>query len=751
MLLTEEKTVLIIGLGLIGGSVATGLRDNMPALQLLAADSDHQQLELASSRGVVQATSTDAAELVSRADLILVAVPPLSIASVLQQIYKNMKPTAVVTDVASVKGPVVEAARAALAERVNRFVPGHPIAGSEKSGFAAADGRLFEGRNVLVTPMAESDPDAVAMVNSLWRVLGARVLGMSVARHDQVLAATSHLPHLLSYALVDVLVKNQQNDDIFRYAAGGFADFSRLASSDPTMWADIFISNAAATTRVLDDYIKHLNLLRDALETQDHRLLRETFVSAKSVRDRFVRKYSGAMKSEQQVEMKQIDYHAAPGGSIQGVFRVPGDKSISHRAIIFGSLAEGVTRVSGFLEGEDALNTLTAFRDMGVTIVGPEDGMLSIYGVGMHGLQAPGRPLYMGNSGTAMRLLAGLLAAQAFSSELTGDSSLSSRPMRRIADPLASMGATIQTAGGGTPPLRITGSPLQGIRYRMPMASAQVKSCLLLAAMYADGETCISQPAVCRDHTERMLQGFGYPLNENREAGEVCLRGGGTLHATAIDIPGDISSAAFFLVAAAITPGSRLTLEHVGVNPTRTGIIDLLRLMGADISSVNSREVGGEPVADLQVTYAPLRGIDIPQDLIPLAIDEFPALFIAAACAEGTTRLRGAGELRVKESDRLQSMAEGLAVLDVQHELHADGIDITGGELGGGSVDSHGDHRIAMAFTVASLRSTQPIVIRDCGNVATSFPGFIELARDAGIQVQRIDHGAGAETGSRGE
>ena len=735
MSIPGDTTILIVGLGLIGGSLARGLHSRQPNLRLLALDGDQVQLDLARADGVIQQGSTEAEDVVPQSDLVVIAVPTLAVPTVFEQIRKYLKPESVLTDVASVKRSVVMAAIEKLGDLARYYVPGHPIAGSEKSGFKAADGDLFVNRKVIITPGEVTDTAAVHLVHGMWRLLGGKVLGMSVDRHDQVLAATSHLPHLLSYALVDVLIKNQQSEEMFRYAAGGFADFSRLASSDPTMWADIFTANADATTEILDEFIGNLNRLRDALIRKDYQLLHETFETAKSTRDTFIRKLTTTMQSEPQDTKKEIDYRITPGGQLTGRFRVPGDKSISHRAVIFGSLAEGVTRVTGFLEGEDALNTLDAFRELGVTVVGPEQGEMTIYGVGMHGLQAPRKPLYMGNSGTAMRLLAGLLSAQKFSSELTGDESLSTRPMKRIADPLCLMKARIETTAAGTPPLKIKGAQLQAIDYELPMASAQVKSCLLLAAMYADGQTTIQQPAVCRDHTERMLQGFGYPIEQDRQGGMVRLVGGHSLKATAIDIPGDISSAAFFLVGASIASGSKLRLEHIGINPTRTGIIELLQLMGANIELQNSREVGGEPVADLLISHAKLKGIDIPEKLIPLAIDEFPALFVAAACAEGTTRLRGAEELRVKESDRLQAMADGLGVLGIENQLYDDGIDITGGQMGGGEIESHGDHRIAMAFAMAGLCSRAPIVIRDCANVATSFPGFVELAGAAGLQL----------------
>ena len=426
-------------------------------------------------------------------------------------------------------------------------------------------------------------------------------------------------------------------------------------------------------------------------------------------------------------------YICSPGAAIGGDIRVPGDKSISHRSVILASIAEGRSRVSGFLQGEDSLNTMHAFRQMGVNI--DRDGdRLEIDGVGLHGLRAPAGDLQMGNSGTAMRLLLGLLAGQSFDACLVGDSSLSSRPMARVIEPLEAMGAVIDAAEGGTAPLCVRGGQsLTAIDYVMPVASAQVKSCLLLAGLYARGETVVHEPAPTRDHSERMLRGFGCEV-DSRD-GEIRLAGGQALSACDIDVPADISSSAFFMVAASIAAGSQIRLRHVGINPTRTGVIDILRLMGADIELDNPREVGGEPVADIRVRAARLRGIDIPRQLVPLAIDEFPVLFVAAACADGITRLSGAEELRVKESDRIQVMADGLQTLGITCEAQADGIVIEGGSIGGGEVDSHGDHRIAMAFSVASLAAQDPITIADCDNVNTSFPGFVALARKVGIRI----------------
>lgn len=434
-----------------------------------------------------------------------------------------------------------------------------------------------------------------------------------------------------------------------------------------------------------------------------------------------------------------VTYVVTPGGALQGNIRVPGDKSISHRSIMLGALGDGVTEVEGFLEGEDSLATLRAFQAMGVSIERPGPGRVIIHGVGLHGLQAPEGPIYLGNSGTSMRLLAGILAAQPFDTILEGDASLMQRPMKRVTAPLGQMGAQIHTAGTGTPPLKIHGGrALQGIHYEMPVASAQVKSALLLAGLYAEGETCVTEPAPTRDHTERMLEAFAWPVQ--RKGGRICVQGGGRLRATRLRVPADISSAAFFMVGAALVPGSEVVLEEVGVNPTRIGIINILRLMGADIQLLNERLAGGEPVADIRVRGGELKGIRIPEADVPLAIDEFPAIFIAAACARGTTVLTGAEELRVKESDRIQVMADGLQALGIDARPTTDGMVIEGGAFRGGAVDSHGDHRIAMAFTMAALRASGEIRILDCANVATSFPGFDTLVCQAGIDL-RVDSG----------
>jgi len=415
-----------------------------------------------------------------------------------------------------------------------------------------------------------------------------------------------------------------------------------------------------------------------------------------------------------------------PAASVRGEIAVPGDKSISHRSIMLGAIANGVTTVRGFLRGEDNMSTMHAFRAMGVDI--NDDGeTIRITGRGLHGLQEPGDVLDCGNSGTTIRLITGLLSGQSFFSVVTGDQYLRKRPMKRVVEPLSRMGARIAGRNGGTlAPLAITGGGLKGIDYHSPVSSAQIKSSLMLAGLYAEGETTVTEPSLSRDHSERMFRYFGASLKVNPNG--VTVRGGVELTAQDVTVPGDISSAAFFLVAALITPNSELLIKNVGVNPSRTGVIDILKAMGGDIQLIDERDVSGEPVADLLVRSSRLKGIAISGSVVPRAIDEFPAICIAAARAEGVTTVRDAKELRVKETDRITAMAVNLGKVGITVTECEDGMDITGSDrLLGGTVDSSGDHRIAMSMSVAALVATGPITVTDIGCVATSFPTFFPL------------------------
>ena len=435
-----------------------------------------------------------------------------------------------------------------------------------------------------------------------------------------------------------------------------------------------------------------------------------------------------------------------PAQKVSGDIIVPGDKSVSHRSIMFGSLADGVTHISGFLPGQDCLATMNAFKAMGIKIEGPDNNNnVVVHGKGSHGLSTPKIELNVGNSGTSIRLLSGILAGQKFPSIMKGDASLNKRPMRRVVDPLKLMAANIKASFRGTPPVICPGladqQKLTAIDYTLPMASAQVKSCILLAGMYADGITTVIEPGITRDHTERMLTAYGYPvtvehnIDGDSDKTKVSIEGGHQLTACDIQVPGDISSATFFMVAGLIAESGEITIRNVGINPTRIGAINILQQMNGDLKVINERMAGGEPVADIVVKASKLVGININEKDVPLAIDEFPAIFVAAACANGVTCLRNAEELRVKESDRIQAMADGLTILGIDCTVYDDGIDIVGGQLTAGTVESFDDHRIAMSFAIASLRSQGEINILECDNVATSFPNFIELANQVGLSI----------------
>ncbi len=724
------ERLCIIGVGLIGGSIARAARHYGLSKSIVGYGrlEDVPNLEAAKHLGVIDDYYLQIESALEGIDCLIIATPVAAVESIFALLKPYWSQQIIYTDVGSTKLSVIKAAEHVFGKVPDNFIPAHPIAGAEQSGVEASFYDLFLNRRLIITPLKNTQTNSIRKIQNFWELCGSVVSMMDVNRHDAVLAATSHLPHILAFALVDMLGHKDEQSEIFKYAAGGFRDFTRIASSDPAMWRDICIANKSEIIPLIQQTRMQLDKIECLLENDKDQQLLEIFAYANTARQRFLNQFEGNMS-------KSITFQVQPGGRLQGEARVPGDKSMSHRSIMLGSLADGITHVKGFLEAEDALATLQAFRDMGVEIEGPVDGCLTIHGVGKQGLKAPKKELYLGNSGTSMRLLSGLLAGQSFNTVLTGDKSLSGRPMKRVTEPLAAMGADIKTTEKGTAPLYITGQAgrLKGIDYVMPMASAQVKSCLLLAGMYAEGETSVTEPAPTRDHTERMLSGFSYPVRQ--EGSKVTISANGYLTAADIDVPSDISSAAFFLVGASIAPGSDLLLKHVGINPTRTGVIDILRLMGANIEVLNQRVVGGEPVADLHVVYSPLKGIDIPEELVPLAIDEFPVLFVAAACASGQTRLSGAEELRVKESDRIQVMADGLQILGVDAQPTADGMVIQGGLIGGGVVSSHGDHRIAMSFSIAGLRAHAPITVLDCENVNTSFPEFKDLVKRLGLAL----------------
>lgn len=728
--------LVVIGLGLIGGSLASAARLRGLCTAVLGIARNESTCARAVELGVVDQAYTRlsdiAAQLVS-GDIIFIAVPTLSVRQVLRDIRGCVSPDVTITDGASVKGSVLADIKHVFGGVPSQLVLGHPIAGSERSGVEAANPTLYEQHRVILTPTPETGGIHLQRVADLWRQVGAEVLQMGVAEHDEILAATSHLPHAIAYSLVDTLAHDSQNENIFRYAAGGFRDFTRIASSDATMWRDIMLANRQSVLKAMDLFVANLGRLRSAVERGDGAELLGIFTRAKAARDHFTVMLEKRRYTSSPINLP-CDLTLSADGPLSGTLRLPGDHSISHRALIIGALSEGITEISGFLESEDTLATLQALRDMNVVIAGPSSGVVQVHGVGLRGLKAPIGPIYLGSSATSLRLLAGLLAAQTFDSELIGDDSLSQYSMQPIVDPLRQMGAIVQTGPLAAAPLKIIGGQtLNGIQYTTPKASAQVKSCLLLAGLYSNGNTTVTESRTTRDHTERMLQGFGYPVQVKDRS--VIIASGGCLQGQSIAVPADISLAMGFIVAASIVSGSDILLTHVGTNPSRVGGIEILKKMGANIQLLNERRVSGEPVADIQVQSARLNGIEISGDMLGRAMDELPVLLVAAACADGETRVFGVDDLGHRAAARMDGMLAGLQKLGVQSRKLAGGLCVAGGMLSEGEIDCDGDSRLAVAFAVAGLRAAGPVVVRGCGGLDQVFPGFANLARQVGIGV----------------
>lgn len=756
----------VIGLGLMGGSVTKAfLNKRDKDDKIYAIDTSPVARELAMRAGVDGAYASINAWHSARPsafdDLVIVIATPMRASFVvlteLGLILKDNR-NIVITDMAGAKAQMLVYARQALGGLAKYFVGAHPLIATDKSGFSDASAELLQGQKVLICPDPLTTPKTLLNAMDFWRKLGMYCVKMGALTHDQTLAKTSHLPHLLSFCLMHQLEVDDGN-----YAAAALGDFSRGAGSSALLWHDVFLDNHAAIIASIDEYIEKLNHVKRLLQNEqsgqllqwlkyanrtqagiNEALARTPAPDVVDVPEPLALSDFEVQEAEQDFSLLDSEleemavFHILPARQIEGKIRVSGDKSISHRAVMLGALAHGTTTIGGILMSEDVSATINAFNQMGVNTT-LEGERLSIDGVGLHGLNAPDEPLNLGNSGTAMRLLMGILSAQRFESVLCGDKSLSARPMGRVHEPLMFMGAKINLTGD-TAPIHIDGTALRAIEYRLPMPSAQIKSAILLAGLYARGRTIIHEPKPSRNHTELMLRSFGYEVERDKKT--ISLSGGGDLKACHIDVPADISSAAFFMVAAAISEKGKIVLTDVGINPTRTGILQILQMMGANIKLNNKRDMGHEMVADVTVQASHLQGITVPPNLVSLAIDEFPIIFIAAACATGTTTITGASELRVKECDRISVMADGLTKLGVNCQVLDDGIIIQGlgerGQFNGAMLDSGHDHRVAMSFAVASLRASAPIVVLNAQTVTTSFPDFERIANRVGMNIRCV-------------
>jgi len=711
------RRIAIVGVGLIGGSLALALRRAGLVEEVVGIGRSQANLDVALARGIVDRAGTDPS-LVAGCELVLLATPGAALAPMARAIAPHLDARTIVSDAGSVKASVVAACTAALDGRA-RFVGAHPIAGTEDSGAAAADPDLFRGARCVLTPVAGTDAGALGRVAALWQAVGMDVVQMSPEQHDQLLALTSHVPHLLAFALTGAAevarTSGSTAADPFAFAGPSFQSATRVASSSPEMWRDILLANRDAVGRALGGVRAALDELAGALVAGDGERIVRLIATARAAK----------LHAKQEADVRAVaaEVRIPPAaGPLRGAIEVPGDKSIAHRALLFGGLAHGTTVIRGVGHGQDNGSTIHVLRALGVGIV-REGGEVRVTGRGFEGLRAPSAALDCGNSGTTMRLLTGILAARPFQATLDGDESLRKRPMRRIVEPLARMGARIDTSDG-CPPVTVHGGALHAAEFQLAVASAQVKTALVLAGLQTNGRTVVEEPAASRDHTERLLPAFGATIERPRP-NVVAVTGPQSLQACTVDVPGDPSAAAFWLVAGSIVPGSRIVVRGVSVNATRIGAIDVLRAMGARITAHERPALGDEPVADLEVEWAPLHATEVSGGAMLRAIDEFPVLAVAAAVASGETRFADGAELRVKESDRIAAMAIGLGRLGIAVEERPDGLVVHGGRLGGGEVESHADHRVAMAFAVAALAASAPVTIRGADAIAVSDPGFL--------------------------
>lgn len=734
MLKYKIQRVLVIGLGLIGGSFAKALKSRRLVEEVLGYDRNLDDCHLGVRLGVIDRVAEDLPQALSTADLVVLAVPVKVMEQVLVEVAPHLSPKTLLTDVGSTKLNIIQAAERVLGRLPSTFIPGHPIAGAEKSGVRAADADLFERHKVILTPTEASDSEATLQIARLWQAVGAEVLQMDPARHDQVLAATSHLPHMLAFSLVDTLAHEEENRDIFRYAAGGFRDFTRIAASDPVMWHDICQANRDALLKQIDQFSAGLGKLRQAIATGDSQSLLGIFTRARVAREHFSRLLAGSAYSHSN---QAIDLKILPGSQLQGELQVPGDRSISHRAVVLAALAEGVSDLYGFLEGEDSLATLQALRDMGVVIEGPHQGHVRIYGVGLQGLQPAPGPLYLGHSIVSMRLLMGILAAQPFASELCGDEALNQASMESVMRPLRAMGAWIESAENFCPPIRITPvAQLLGRQHRLPQASAQVKSALLLAGLYAQGSTQVLSPGSSRDHTERLLSAMEYPLEQSiHEAQErVALLSEGALKPLNLDIPGDFMAALALVVAALITPQATLRLKKIGVNPTRTQAFTLLQRMGAKLELHALEMHSGEPVAEVRVSSSLLQGISLSAEESASLGDNLLFIVVAAMHAQSASELIFAKPLssaQIAGLEQLQRLGAKLAWVDAKH------LQITPAALKGGEIKGELEANIQLALVVAAVGAEQEVRLQQAQILLTAFPELIEQAQSAGLRIHK--------------
>ena len=723
----EFGNVLIVGLGMIGGSFAKSLKQQGLAT-LFGADRRVGELTLGVSTGVIDYPAQLDEVTISNMDIIILATPVRAMESVLTEIKSFIKPTTLITDVGSTKGSVVAAAAKVFGEAPANFIPGHPIAGAEKSGVLAANPHLFEKHMAIVTPLPYSDPELLDRLHRLWRAVGADVVSMDVDHHDHVLAASSHLPHLLAYTLVDTLANADRSQDIFRFAAGGFRDFTRIASSDPVMWRDVFLANKDATLATLDLFTDRLSDMRQAIVEADGASMYGVFTRAKSARDHFLRLLEQRTLGKPQE--KQLSISVTPASAINGDIKLVGDKSLSHRALIMAALAEGVSELANVDLAGDVKVTMQALKDMGVVIEEFGCGSVRVHGVGRTGLRAPIAPINVHGSATSLYLLAPVFAGQAFSVDVLADDSLLNTPFTNLLRLLKNAGAAVSSGAADCLPFKFLPSSINAVSGKLPgPASSRLMSSAVLLGLFAQGDSSFESTMQFDEQVRALFASFGVEIEGQAS---ITVRKA-KLEAANIELPSDMQQSLWCVLLASLLPGSALQLQGVTHSGRMGALLDLLQQNGAKL------EWCGEPLGvfatqRLRVSFAKLRSFSLSAEQSYEFREFLPCLAMAAVYAEGDSQFEAVSNLPYFYEDRMTTLVDGVNHIGGVGEWHAGTLLIKGSTPHGGDLDSAGNELVALAFLLLAARCRNGATVRDCQKLLAQIPNLEEIATTLGLK-----------------
>ncbi len=719
--------VMIVGLGMIGGSFAKALKERGLA-ELYAVDRREGELALGVSTGVIDYPAELTEQFIAQMDVIVLATPVRAMASVLAEIKPYLAAHTLLTDVGSTKGSVVEAAVTVFGRMPANFIPGHPIAGAEKSGVLAANPQLFEKHMAIVTPVADSDPVLVDRLHRLWRAIGADVVSMDVDHHDHVLASSSHLPHLLAYTLVDALANSDRSQDVFKFAAGGFRDFTRIASSDPVMWRDVFLANKDATLATLDQFTERLADMRDAIEQGDGASMFGVFTRAKSARDHFLRLLEQRTIAPQK-DTSSVSLSVLPASVIKGKVSLPGDKSLSHIAITMAALSRGVSHLTNVCLDGGVRVTIQALRDMGVVIETLSESSLRVHGVGLRGLKAPIAPINLHQSELSLYVLLPVLAGQPFVVSVTADDPLLNHVRADVFDLMRAMGTELEFERKDCLPVKMC--PTQQATFSLSLDGASQKLIVsaFMACLFAEQEANLTEAPEDVTQMEVLLQGFGVGISRSKTAVSVAS---GELVSTDVEIVADMYSCAWMALLASLLPGSELVMTNLGLDARAFAYFTLLKQMGADIE-LPDRNAAGLYEGQVLVRFAELSAFQLSVDQTCQLRTLMPLLCVAAAYAKGESRIEGIGQLPYYHEDRVLALVEACNLVQVNARVESGCLRIDGGVPQGGELDCAGDQYLALAMLVLGARSKTVTQIEDCQTLLEEFSELDAQARQLGM------------------